>query len=64
MNNILSISKLPIVLSGGFGQIKHLEKLSKKLSGIAIGSSLHYGKVGISEIKDKLKTMNYEVRNE
>ena len=29
MSNILSISKLPIVLSGGFGEIKHLEKLSK-----------------------------------
>ena len=64
MSKILSISKLPIVLSGGFGEIKHLEKLSQKLSGIAIGSSLHYEKVEISEIKDKLKTMNYEVRNE
>ena len=64
MSKILSISKLPIVLSGGFGEINHLEKLSQKLSGIAIGSSLHYEKVEISKIKDKLKTMNYEVRNE
>ena len=63
MNNILSISKLPIVLSGGFGQIKHLEKLSKKLSGIAIGSSLHYGKVQITEIKETLKALNFEVRS-
>lgn len=63
MNNILSISKLPIVLSGGFGQIKHLEKLSKKLSGIAIGSSLHYEKVQITEIKETLKALNFEVRS-
>ena len=64
ISNILAISKLPIVLSGGFGEIKHLEKLSQKLSGIAIGSSLHYGKIEISEVKDKLKSMNYEVRSD
>lgn len=64
MLNILEISNLPIVLSGGFGEINHLEHLSQKLSGIAIGSSFHYGKIEIQEVKDKLKTMNYEVRNE
>jgi|TARA_X000001036_G_scaffold208145_1_gene195745 cyclase len=64
MSHILSISNLPVVLSGGFGQIKHLENLSQKLSGIAVGSSLHYGKIEILEIKDKLKSMNFEVRNE
>ena len=64
MSHILSISNLPVVLSGGFGQIKHLENLSQKLSGIAVGSSLHYGKSEILEIKDKLKSMNFEVRNE
>lgn len=64
MLNILEISNLPIVLSGGFGEINHLENLSQKLSGIAIGSSFHYGKIEIQEVKDKLKTMNYEVRNE
>ena len=42
MSNIIELSNLPIILSGGFGEIEHLEKLSKKLSGIAIGSSLHY----------------------
>ena len=64
MLNILEISNLPIVLSGGFGEINHLENLSQKLSGIAIGSSFHYGKIEIQEVKDKLKIMNYEVRNE
>ena len=64
MSHILSISNLPVVLSGGFGQIKHLENLSQKLSGIAVGSSLHYGKIEILEIKDKLKSLNFEVRNE
>jgi len=62
MLNILEISNLPIVLSGGFGEINHLENLSQKLSGIAIGSSFHYGKIEIQEVKDKFKTMNYEVR--
>jgi len=64
MLNILEISNLPIVLSGGFGKINHLENLSQKLSGIAIGSSFHYGKIEILEVKDKLKSMNYEVRSE
>jgi cyclase len=64
MSNILEISNLPIVLSGGFGEINHLENLSQKLSGIAIGSSFHYGKIEILEVKDKLKSMNYEVRSE
>lgn len=64
MLNIIEISNLPIVLSGGFGKINHLENLSQRLSGIAIGSSFHYGKIEILEVKDKLKSMNYEVRSE
>ena len=60
MNNILSISKLPIVLSGGFGQIKHL-KTFKKTFRYAIGSSLYYGKVQITEIKETLKALNFEL---
>jgi len=63
MNDVLEYSNLPVVLSGGFGNLRHLEEISKDLSGIAIGSSLHYGTISIPQIKSKMKNLGFEIRD-
>jgi cyclase len=57
-------STVPIVISGGMGQLEHLDFLSseKEVSGVAVADVLHYRKIGISQIKDKLSTLGNIVR--
>jgi len=51
------ISTIPLIYCGGFGTIDHIIKLVKNsnVDGIALASVLHYEKLEISEIKNKLK---------
>ena len=42
---------IPLIVGGGFGHLDHLDKLDKSISGILIGSALHYKKVDINSIK-------------
>ena len=61
---VLSFSKVPVVLSSGFGKLEHLNNLPKTLSGIAIGSSFHYKHLDIGKVKQKLLELDYKIRNE
>ena len=47
---------VPIIASGGAGNIDHIKDLDKavNLQGIALASVLHYGKLKVSEIKYEL----------
>ena len=45
------------VLKIGTSQI-----LNKEISGIAIGSALHYQKISIKEIKNKISQLGFDVR--
>ena len=56
------ISTVPVVISGGFGKLEHLESLNKEVSGIAIGSALHYKKLSIQDIKNKISELGFDVR--
>ena len=59
-------ANLPITYSGGFGNLKHLDVLSElnvKISGLAISGSLHYKKVNVDSIRNKLKDINIKVRS-
>ena len=58
----LSCCKVPLIVGGGFGHLDHLDKLDKSISGILIGSALHYKKVEIHSIKKKLADLGFEVR--
>tara|TARA_B100001093_G_scaffold295489_1_gene281800 strand:+ start:8698 stop:9441 length:744 start_codon:yes stop_codon:yes gene_type:complete len=58
----LNVSSVPIVISGGFGKLSDLDNLNQDLSGIAIGSALHYKKVSINEIKNKISELGFKVR--
>ncbi len=47
---------VPIIISGGCGNFDHIKKIHKKLpdEAVAIASALHYKKLKITEIKEKL----------
>jgi len=62
INQVLEVSGVPIVISGGFGDLSHLEVLNNEVAGIAIGSSLHYKKITVSEIKEKLVSLGFDTR--
>ena len=57
-------STVPIVISGGMGLLEHLDFLGseKDISGVAVANVLHYRKMGISQIKEKLSTLGNIVR--
>ena len=60
LNNLNSIVKVPLILSGGIGNIRHIEEVFEIScsSGVAVSSVLHYGKLKISEIKNKKNKIN------
>ena len=45
-----------------FGKLEHLDKLNKSVSGILIGSALHYEKLTLNSIKGYLKKLNFDIR--
>ena len=53
VENISDKVKVPLIISGGFGNLKHISELTSKsnLGGIAIGSSLHYEDITVNEIR-------------
>ena len=56
-------TSLSLVVSGGYGQIQHLNELKnfKNVNGLAIGSAFHYEKSSILEVKNSLKN-NFVIR--
>lgn len=59
----LESCSVPLIVGGGFGKLEHLDKLDKSLSGILIGSALHYKKLDINSIKTYLGNLDFEIRN-
>ena len=59
------IIKVPLVVSGGIGNINHVEECVKysSVSGIALASTLHFNQLKINEIKQKVlntSILNYD----
>ena len=52
LNTIKNKSKIPLIFSGGIGNINHIKEVIKDVDAIAIANCLHYDKLNISEIKD------------
>ena len=52
----VSISQVPVVIGGGCGAVKHVVDLMEiqNLSGVAMGSALHYGRIDLNELKSSL----------
>lgn len=59
------ISSIPLIVSGGFGNLSHLNELIKfkKVSGLAIGKALHSKRFKISDIKEYLIKKKITIRN-
>ena len=53
----VSLSSAPVVIGGGCGEISHATKAAEiaGLSGIALGSALHFGHVSISALKEQIQ---------
>jgi len=55
----VSASSVPVVIGGGCGNIPHALRAAeiKGLSGIALGSALHFGQVSIADLKKEIKNL-------
>tara|TARA_X000001036_G_scaffold177605_1_gene168162 strand:+ start:1075 stop:1833 length:759 start_codon:yes stop_codon:yes gene_type:complete len=60
-----NITKIPIILSGGLGNIKHLKKLFERADpdAIAIASAFHYDDLSIDQVKKFCINSNKNIRN-
>jgi cyclase len=57
---VTSAINLPVICSGGFGNINHIKKLIDvcEIGGVAIADALHYNKFKLSEIKKNIQNQN------
>lgn len=53
---VTSVTNLPVICSGGFGNIEHAKKLKNEceIGAIALADALHYNRHTVTEIKKKL----------
>ena len=53
ITKISPICKVPLIISGGLGEIKHLKKLKEiiKINAVAAAKVLHYNQLSVSKIK-------------
>lgn len=66
INAVTKLSKVPLIVGGGIAKESEAIEIlkSNEVSGISIGSGLHYKKLSISEIKEKLHKENINIRNQ
>tara|TARA_B100000029_G_scaffold486631_1_gene541197 strand:- start:308 stop:1066 length:759 start_codon:yes stop_codon:yes gene_type:complete len=57
INLVSKICKIPIIVGGGFGDLKHLDPIIKLkcIDGISMSSVIHYKRLKILEIKNYIK---------
>jgi cyclase len=57
IEKVYGLVKVPLIISGGIGEFKHVKNVFSKVcpEAIALGYSLHYKKVNIKKIKNYLK---------
>lgn len=65
INAVMQVATVPVIASGGMGDITHLIQLIEKtaVDAVAIAAALHYGNISLSEIYEELKKHNIEVRH-
>ena len=64
-DEICSAVSCPVVCSGGFGRLEHLDPILKSnaLSGIAVGTVLHYGIENINSIREYIESSEAQIAN-
>jgi imidazole glycerol-phosphate synthase subunit HisF len=65
INAVMKISKVPVIASGGMGNISHLINLIQETSvdAVAIANVLHYKTLSLADIFQTLERCNIEVRH-
>ena len=63
-SEIYKICEAPLVISGGMGKIEDIIPIAEQfeLSGVAMGSALHYENLKISKLKKQLLNMGCKIR--
>ena len=53
----LHATELPVIISGGLGNIKHLQDLKKNcnLDAVAVADAIHYNKISVKELKNTIE---------
>ena len=66
INRASKVSKIPLVVSGGITKTSDIESVlnNELISGVALGSSLHYKKQKISDLKKELIIKKINLRKE
>ena len=61
---IYKICEAPLVISGGMGKIEDIIPIAKQfdISGLALGSVLHYKNLKISKLKKQLLDIGCKIR--
>ena len=64
LKNFDSVGAVPFIFCGGAGNIQHVLELFKhsNCGAAALGSSLHYNKISIRDLKKALLKKNFQVR--
>ena len=55
---------IPVIAGGGLGKLEHLSQIldETEASGVAIGQALHWGKLKLSDLRNKLASHGYYCR--
>jgi len=63
VERVVDAVHIPVVASGGFGNLHHLDAvLQVGVSGVAIADAFHFSKCTVSNVKDYIAKIGYEVR--
>jgi len=64
IDKVMKKNTLPILISGGFGNLDDITKLSQySIDGVVIADSFHYKKINVKEVRQKAKELNLKVRD-
>ena len=62
LSKLCDIVNVPLTLSGGFGALNDIDKAAFFFDAVAVASCLHYKKTKIQDIRDHLKSLEFDVR--
>ncbi len=64
IKSVTNAVNLPLLASGGFGNLGDIEKISKlDVDGIVIADAIHFDKIELNLIREKAKKLGLKVRN-
>ncbi|MBS0357887.1 MAG: imidazole glycerol phosphate synthase subunit HisF [Proteobacteria bacterium] len=62
IRSVMDVATIPVIASGGMGEISHIHELLQKtnVDAIAVAHGLHYNSTPIQKIKHELQKFDYE----